>query len=101
MRGGGAPAFRQEARRRPAGVRWAAQAPCQNFQTGPKLRQEGASLERKVDSTLLSWFYVEEWGRGAICQNAEKYFSLPPACCATLGKSLNISEPFSLQEGST
>lgn len=40
-------------------------------------------------------------GGGAVRQSSEKYFSLPPACCATLGKSLNISEPFSLQEGST
>ncbi|CAK7289712.1 hypothetical protein VULLAG_LOCUS690 [Vulpes lagopus] len=32
-------------------------------------------------------------GRVVVCQSSEKYFSLPPACCATLGMDCNKGIP--------
>lgn len=63
-------------------------------------REERASAERKGDSAPSPWFYMEEQAGGVVvCQSSEKGFTLPPACCATHGKSLSVSEPFALQEG--
>lgn len=46
----------------------------------PKLRQERASLERKVDSTLLPWFYVEERGGGGGCASKFREIFLTASC---------------------